>query len=132
MECLRCGGRLPDGAESCPECGKPSDSGNRTHPDDQWEAWETCEITSEGSGIGWLITEFRFIAEAHGPRGDYLVAQSGTFPAIPGYSLPIDASDPKANAELAEIVQELMAAGWKPLPRGEHWFSFRFYRQVDS
>lgn len=132
MQCLQCDSHVPDGAESCPECGQPSASGNNEHLEGRWEAWETCEVMSEGSGIAWLVTEFHFTAQASGPRGSYSTARSGSFPATPGYPIPIDASDPRAIAALAEVVQELMSAGWKPLPRGEHWFSFRFYRQVES
>ncbi len=131
MRCLKCSRQVPDGAESCPDCGTLLPSDNGEHLEGRWEKWETCEIASEGSGIAFLTTDFRFIAEAHGPRGDYQVASSGTFPANPGYPVPIDATDPYANAALAEIVQNLMAAGWKPIPRGEYWFSFRFYRQVE-
>lgn len=132
MQCLQCAQWFPDGSDSCPGCGHSPGSGSGTHPEGRWEEWETCEISSEGSGIAWLVTDFHFIANATGPRGSYSAARSGTFPATPGYPIPIDASDPRANAALAEVVQELMAAGWKPLPRGEHWFSFRFYRQVES
>ncbi|CCF84092.1 hypothetical protein [Nitrolancea hollandica] len=132
MQCLQCGRWFPGESESCPDCEQSSGADGDTHPEGQWEEWETCEITSEGSGIAWLITEFHFVAYATGPRGEYSAARSGTFPATPGYPIPIDASDPRANAALAEVVQALMAAGWKPLPRGEHWFSFRFYRQVES
>lgn len=131
MQCLQCSRQVPDGAESCPACGTPPPYGSGESTGGRWEKWETCEIASEGSGIAFLITDFRFVAEAHGPRGDYQAASSGTFPANPGYPVPIDASDPYANAALAEIIQDLMATGWKPLPPGEHWFSFRFYRQVE-
>lgn len=130
MQCLQCGQYISDGTESCPECRKPTSPGSDERQEGRWEEWETCEITSEGSGVAWLITHFHFIATATGPRGNYAAASSGTFPATPGYPIPIDASDPRAKAALAEMVQELMATGWTPLPRGEHWFSFRFYRQV--
>jgi hypothetical protein len=97
-------------------------------PEGQWESWETCEIQSEKIGPSLLTTHFRFVARRKGPQENQRVAESSTFPATLGYPVPVDASDPRAQNALRTVIQQLLAHGWKPLPPGDFWFSYRFYR----
>ena len=71
-----------------------------------------------------------FVAQAVAPVGNYEAGESERFPEeshIEGNVLVPDKSE-EALAVLKQLITELTRYGWKPIgPRGDYWFSKRFY-----
>ena len=119
MYCTSCRTQLPDEANFCWKCGKPQ----RPHVQPDEPKWEMCEIRYEKLKQGWT-SEFRFWAEAIGPTGSYNAGQSRVFKARRAWPI----SNAESQEEINALIYRLTKAGWEALPRGEHWFSYRFRR----
>lgn len=67
-----------------------------------------------------------FIAEVVGPSGREIMAGfGGDF----RYGSQMETRHrERMTAHLDALVKALVADGWAPIPRGEHWYSYRFER----
>ncbi len=118
MFCPHCGRELPAEASFCPHCGRAQ----RFDSADAGMTWETCEILYAQS-IRVLIT-CRFWARALGPQGEFCAGESASWTARYPAS-----NDPEALIAHRQLVQRLLAAGWKPVGRGFLWYNDRFERR---
>lgn len=100
---------------------------------------ESCEIIYENSGMSIR----RFVAKVTGPNGAYEAGRSRNLTGEALFDILDDMAGEKnegpsnlvqANAEiLLELVAKLMRAGWEPMKEeGEHWWSKRFVRVVET
>lgn len=78
--------------------------------------WEVCEIRIE-TNQGVASTEWRFIAEASGPRGQYTVA-----------STQWSAKDPESDLEV--LTDGLIRAGWEPVESDSGEVDRKFRRPI--
>jgi hypothetical protein len=131
MFCGNCGTQIPDEASFCWKCGKPQKSGVQA-PEPKWE---TCEIVREVVRKESLLSGavFRWVAQAMGPKGQYLAGQSdtfkGTWNAYEWGSEP-KRDDERTGAALKGLVDRLLKDGWESTGRGSEWYSQRFQRHV--
>ena len=78
---------------------------------------------------------YRFVGRATSPdaRWPTYSVPCGSFPVLP-LQLPLDDLDSRnafageITGRLRELEEELVASGWRPTGRGEHWWSKRFAR----
>jgi len=128
MYCQFCGARLPEGASSCPGCGKPLQGQEQVRP----ARFETCEIMGRWKS-GLVTDSYHFEAEAVGPHGPYIAARSREWKELaltPRWKV-LDSTHEEANAIVKELISDLIKDGWEPLEeRGTNWENFRFRRQV--
>src|SRR5207244_3182176 len=97
---------------------KPQKAGDqvRTGSEPEDTQWEMCQIEQSvirragylGGGAQW-----NYRAEAVGPIGSYIAAQSPVL--APGWGSNTDAEE---RHIVDDLVQKLAADGWEPLPKG--------------
>lgn len=73
---------------------------------------------------GLLAAQWRFSAQATGVSGAY---SAGLSRLVYGYEPTIQRSKQAVKA-LNELITQLLADGWEPLPRDVPWYSYRFRR----
>ena len=137
MFCVNCGAELPDEANFCWKCGKP----HPAHGESDQAQWERCEIVcllvddpalfaSWYDSTHWFHSAWlQFRAEATGPKGHYVTAESEAFRSEPTF--PPAADDRQALDAFHSLFQRLVADGWQLLEdRGDAWYSSRFRRPL--
>ncbi|NPV26063.1 MAG: zinc ribbon domain-containing protein [Firmicutes bacterium] len=123
MYCANCGLELPAEANFCWKCGQPCKEPAET-------AWETCQIEYETVRDGFLYRgdDLRFVAQASGPRGEYIAGKSRVFRTSPFYNLP---STQEHRDLLDVLVNKLIQEGWERVGEpGEFWWNYTFRRPV--
>jgi hypothetical protein len=130
MYCKACGKQIPDDSSFCSKCGASQGASTTVAAE---PTWETCEIyfykTRETSW--WGGEDYRFWAEAIGPKGTYNAGHSDEIKKMYAGPGSTDKKDrAKYDQALAGLVRKLTADGWEPLTRGEYWYSHRFRRRV--
>lgn len=104
-------------------------------------AWETCEVVGHRVRHGLYGSRYRFVADAVGPKGRYVAAESRrSFNLMDGFLISkddaTDLEDPLtrgggASNALDDLASRLVAQGWEPGEgRGPHWYSLRFRRRL--
>lgn len=130
MYCQYCGGQLPDDANYCGRCGKPSAEARQAADPPA----ETCEIVAEMVGEKrsplFPADMLRFTAKAEGPEGAYTAGESAAVRAgLSEYYQPNQKNKRHVKA-LEELAAALAGDGWERAGRGARWYSLRFRRRL--
>ncbi len=126
MFCKACWKWIDEGSVFCKFCGKPQKAKEQVRAGSESEGtqWEMCQIERidvkpHFMGFGWRD---KFGAEAVGPKGKYIAAETEEFGGgQQNYEL---------KAMVDKLVKRLIADRWEPLPKGGEWWQFRFRRRI--
>ena len=117
------------GREFLSGCGQPLQGQEPVEP----AQFETCEIMGRWKS-GLATDTYHFSAEAVGPHGPHIAAQSREWKELaptPRWKV-LDSTHAEADAILKELISALVKDGWEPVEeRGTNWENFRFRRQVE-
>ncbi len=113
--CPKCATELPDNARFCMQCG----TGVKAVEEElqvQEPQWDLCEVRIEARQ-GVASTEWRFVAEAAGPRGTYVVRTT-------------DWSGRDPESDLERLTEELIQEGWERVEGHSGEVGRKFRRQT--
>jgi hypothetical protein len=137
MQCTFCGAELPNEAAYCWKCGKPQQASSET-TEDYEIAVVDCTLVSDAQHFSsWFQSHdwyhgarLKFIAQAVGPHGNYVTAESPVFKA-PAEFPPAD-DDPHTREVYHRFIMDLVDQGWELLgTHGGEWYSQKLRRRLD-
>ena len=136
MQCFNCGTELPDEAGFCWKCGRPQ--APTSEPDADFEVGLVdCKLVTDARQFSsWLGSHdwfhgarLQFVAQASGPSGNYVAAESPVFKAEAEFPPPDD--DPRSQRVYQKFVMDLVDQGWEMMgTQGGEWFNQRLRRRV--
>ncbi len=142
MYCVECGKEISNDSVFCNYCGESQEPGLnwRNIRSTPGTRWETCEIryVSLGSKRKSFFSTidyktFKFVAEAIGPSGSYVIGETSTFTVEQdgesGYGWLPSRKQP-AIKHFEVLVASLFADGWEQTGAGDTWFNLKFRRHV--